>query len=67
MDVLKGAQESLKTCRDLILEMQHVEYNKGAPLKDEVIAYVESLGFTLVTPYFATASDMDGDYHFTRR
>jgi FkbM family methyltransferase len=66
MDVLKGAQETLKNCKDLILEMQHVEYNKGAPLKDEVIAYVESIGFKLVTPYFATASEMDGDYHFTR-
>jgi FkbM family methyltransferase len=66
MDVLKGAQETLKNCKNLILEMQHVEYNQGAPLKDEVIAYVESLGFTLVTAYFATASEMDGDYHFTR-
>jgi len=67
MDVLKGATVSLQNCKDLILEMQHVEYNKGAPLKDEVIAFVESLGFRLVTAYFATASDMDGDYHFTRR
>jgi FkbM family methyltransferase len=67
MDVLKGAQESLKTCKDLILELQHVEYNTGAPLKDEVIAYVESLGFTLVTPLFASAMGVDGDYHFTRR
>ena len=67
MDVLKGAQQTLRNCKDLILEMQHVEYNKGAPLKDEVIAYVEGLGFKLVTAYFATASDMDGDYHFTRK
>jgi FkbM family methyltransferase len=67
MDVLKGAQETLKTCNDLILEMQHVEYNKGAPMKDEVIAYVESIGFELVTPYFATASSMDGDYHFRKK
>jgi hypothetical protein len=65
--VLKGATVALQNCKDLILEMQHVEYNKGAPLKDEVIAFVESLGFRLVTAYFATASEMDGDYHFTRR
>jgi FkbM family methyltransferase len=66
MDILKGATETLKHCKDLILEIQHVEYNIGAPQKDEVIAFVESLGFKLITPYFATASSMDGDYHFTR-
>ena len=66
MDVLKGAQECLKTCKDLILELQHVQYNKGAPLVDEVVAYVESLGFKLVTPMFASAKGVDGDYHFTR-
>ena len=66
MDVLKGATYALSNCKDLILEIQHVEYNKGAPAKDDVIAFVESLGFKLVTPYFATASEMDGDYHFTR-
>jgi hypothetical protein len=66
MDVLKGAQECLKTCKDLILELQHVHYNKGAPLVDEVVDYVESLGFKLVTPMFASAKGVDGDYHFTR-
>ena len=29
MDVLKGAQDCLKTCKDLIVELQTVEYNKG--------------------------------------
>jgi FkbM family methyltransferase len=67
MDVLKGAQECLKTCKDLILELQHVPYNKGAPLVDEVVAYVESIGFRLVTPMFASAKGVDGDYHFTKK
>jgi FkbM family methyltransferase len=66
MDVLKGAQETLKSCQNLILELQTVEYNTGAPLKDEVISYVESLGFRLVESQFAQASGYDGDYHFTR-
>lgn len=65
MDVLRGAKDSLKNCKDLILELQHVEYNRGAPLKDEVIAYVESLGFKLVTARFS-GNVGDGDYHFTR-
>lgn len=67
MDILKGATKTLSNCQDLILEIQHVQYNQGAPLKDTVIKFVESLGFKLVTAYFATASQMDGDYHFTRR
>jgi FkbM family methyltransferase len=66
MDILKGATETLKNCTDLILELQHVQYNIGAPLKDIVIKFVESLGFKLVTAYFATASEMDGDYHFRK-
>jgi len=66
LDILKGATETIKHCRDLILEIAHVEYNKGAPHKDEIIAYVESLGFKLVTPVFASATASDGDYHFTR-
>jgi FkbM family methyltransferase len=65
MDILKGATYTLQNCRDLILELQHVEYNKGAPLKDEVIAYVKSIGFKLVTERFS-GSVGDGDYHFTR-
>ena len=40
LDVLKGSKNALKHCKDLILELQVVEYNKGAPLKDEVITYV---------------------------
>ena len=68
LDVLKGAQNTLKNCKDLILEIAHVEYNTGAPPKDSIINYVESLGFKLVTPtYFSTSSGMDGDYHFTRK
>ena len=68
LDVLKGAQESLKNCKDLILELQKIKYNTGAPLDAEVIAYVESLGFKLVTPRFSVSTDdaPDGDYHFTR-
>ena len=64
MDVLKGAGKCLSSCRDLIVELQKVEYNKGAPLREEVIAYTESIGFQLKTgPFHETV--FDGDYHFT--
>jgi len=64
-DVLRGAQETLKSCKDLILELQHVEYNTGAPMREEVITYLDSIGFRLVTGMFAQGPG-DGDYHFTR-
>jgi FkbM family methyltransferase len=64
MDILKGAQNTLKGCKDIILEAQHQNYNEGAPMVDEVIQFVESLGFKLVKQIHL--GDVDADYHFTR-
>jgi FkbM family methyltransferase len=66
LDILRGATNTLAHCRDLILELQHVEYNKGAPLNQQVIDYLDSVGFRLVTPLFSN-NGVDGDYHFTRK
>jgi FkbM family methyltransferase len=63
LDVLKGARRCLRTCKDLILELQTVEYNRGAPLRDEVIAYMEAVGFVLRGGPFRDGG-YDGDYHF---
>jgi FkbM family methyltransferase len=65
IDVLKGATNTLKTVDHVILEGQVVEYNTGAPLRDEVVAYMESIGFELVT--FFCDNGPDGDYHFKRK
>jgi FkbM family methyltransferase len=64
MDILKGAEKTLKKCKDLIIELQHIEYNKGAPRKLEVEQYLQSIGFALVAQM--TNNGPDGDYHFTR-
>ena len=66
LDILKGAQNTLKSCNDVILELQKVEYNKGAPLRGDVIAYMETIGFRLTSGPFSEAT-FDGDYHFTRK
>ena len=63
LDIIKGATETLKTCKHLILELQVVEYNKGAPLRDEVISYLKTIGFNLQTELFCN-NGPDGDYHF---
>jgi hypothetical protein len=64
LDVLKGASETLKYCKHLILELQHVEYNTGAPLKNEVVEYLKSLGFLLANTMMLMHTQ--GDYHFIR-
>ena len=65
LDVLKGASEVLVTAQHVILELQRVEYNKGAPLKDTVIEYMNSIGFDCRGIF--SNNGPDGDYHFVRR
>jgi FkbM family methyltransferase len=65
LDVLKGAVETLKDVKHVILELQVVEYNKGAPLRDEVIAYMAEQGFDCNGIF--SNNGPDGDYHFIRR
>jgi hypothetical protein len=65
IDILKGMQETLKYCQHLIVELQHDQYNIGAPLNTESVPFIESLGFKLVTPLFHN-NGPDGDYHFIK-
>jgi FkbM family methyltransferase len=65
LDVLRGAAEVLETVEHVILELQSVEYNKGAPLRETVFEYMHSIGFELVAQF--TNYGPDGDYHFKRR
>lgn len=66
IDILKGMQYSLRNCKHLIVELQHSQYNIGAPLNVESIAFIESLGFDLITSLF-TNNGPDGDYHFMKK
>jgi len=64
LDVIKGATETLKSAIHIILELQKVEYNTGAPDCETVIGYMKSIGFELVCQF--TDAGPDGDYHFIR-
>lgn len=64
-DILRGAPRTLTHVKDLILELQSVEYNQGAPLKHDVIDWLHTQGFRLVTKFCDNGPD--ADYHFTRR
>lgn len=63
--ILVGGQETLSECQDIIIEMQHQEYNLGAPQKDVVTQYLNEIGFELVSQIHV--GQVDGDYHFRRK
>lgn len=65
LDVLRGATKTLEKCNDIIIELQHEEYNIGAPNMVEVGEYLNSIGFELVDEIHI--GEVDGDYHFTRK
>jgi FkbM family methyltransferase len=62
--VLNGAKDTLSECKDIIIELQHEEYNLGAPKVAEVTEYLNSIGFELVAKIHM--GNVDGDYHFRR-
>ncbi len=63
LDIYKGAQETLRHCKYLILELQHKLYNQGAPFAQDVIQILQKDGWELIAPLF-TESEFDGDYCF---
>jgi FkbM family methyltransferase len=66
IDILKGMSKTLFYCKHLIIELQHSQYNTGAPLNTESVPFIESLGFELITPLFVN-NGPDGDYHFINK
>lgn len=64
LDILKGAKTALANCTDIILEAQHTNYNDGAPKVNEVVDYMKSIGFELVSNF--CHGKVDGDYHFKK-
>ena len=45
IEVLKGAQKTLKNLEVVLMEVSVQQYNKDAPVFDEVINYMKSIGF----------------------
>lgn len=66
LNVLKGAVNTIKTCNHVILELQHKDYNIGAPKYTEVIAYMKELGFETTGMFCGSPLGVDGDYYFCR-
>lgn len=66
LDILKGATKCLQHAEHIIVELQKVEYNKGAPRREEVIEYLKTKNFHLVGDGPFHDAGPDGDYHFRK-
>lgn len=66
LDVLQGMGSLLSEVEDIILELQQVDYNLGAPKSQQVIEWLNQNNFTLISPKFCD-NGHDADYHFRRK
>ena len=65
IDILRGATSTLQNVKHLLVELQSVQWNKGALLAKDGLPIIESLGFKCIAPLFAN-NGPDGDYGFIR-
>jgi FkbM family methyltransferase len=63
-DVIEGALETFKDTQYLIVEMQHGNYNEGAPKYDVTGPWLESIGWECIEWRFAAIGSEDADYLF---
>ena len=45
LDIMKGGIEIIKSSKGVLLEVSLVEFNQGAPTKQEVIDFMQEIGF----------------------
>jgi beta-1,4-mannosyl-glycoprotein beta-1,4-N-acetylglucosaminyltransferase len=64
LDIIKGSIDIVNHARYLIVELQTMEYNKGAPLADETIKFLEDNNWELLTKTPFCDNGPDGDYCF---
>lgn len=48
LDIITGGMELIKKAKGVLLEVSLTRYNEGAPLYDEVIAFMQSINFEMV-------------------
>jgi len=62
IDVIQGGLKTISKSKHLVVEMQHVDYNLGAPKVDEGMEYIQSVGFRFAK--VVNSTDVDRDYAF---
>jgi FkbM family methyltransferase len=65
LDIIRGGKEIIRHARFLLVEMQHTNYNDGAPLVDVTLPEIEALGFRCIAEKFSN-NYYDADYAFER-
>ena len=63
LDILKGGINIINHAKYLIIELQSVQYNRGAPLEDVTIKYLKDNGWEIVEAKFVD-NGPDADYLF---
>ena len=46
LDIIKGGLKTAQNCSYLIMEVPTLQYNEGSPLFDEIIEYMNNIGFS---------------------
>ena len=63
LDILKGSMDIINKAKYLIIELQHTEYNKGAPLCNETRDFLISHGWIVYAEKFSN-NGPDADWCF---
>lgn len=63
LDILKGSMDIINNAKYLIIELQSVEYNKGAPLAHITIDFLNNNGWKMIEEKFSD-NGPDADYLF---
>ena len=48
LDIIKGGLDIIKASKGILLEVSLVEFNQGAPTKEEVVDFMKEIGFEAV-------------------
>jgi hypothetical protein len=64
LDIINGGKELIKKAKYLLLELSFVPYNVGAPLIDDIIPTVRSLGFRMMDTF---GPQLGGHYWGTQK
>lgn len=51
MDIIEGGKETIRKAKYLLLELSFLPYNDGAPLIDDILPVVRSLGFRMIDTF----------------
>jgi FkbM family methyltransferase len=66
LDIMKGGLEIINNAKYLIVELQDIQYNRGAPLADTTIKFLENNNWELIAPKFCD-NGPDADYCFKNK